>query len=142
MTRIITLLLFSFILSSKANSQVVLKDYDDASKRFYNFFENPSNLDKYGNVVIDMGSASAGRVKFNLNDVKLSMVERPEEPGCADICPPSIYINFECVKSKCLSDPIMNNLLSESGSIQIMNLARGREAFDYLKALKNFMSKN
>lgn len=135
------MLFCSFALTT-SNAQVILNDFEDASIYFHGLFESPSSLDEYGNVEIDMGSASSGRMKFRINDVNISMEERPEEPGCADICPPRIIISFKCLKSECISDPALNIGMYSSSAIQIFNIKRGKKVFEYLKALKQFMGKN
>lgn len=143
MVKIMTFMLFCFITFTTSNAQVVLNDFEDASIYFDGLFESPSSLDQYGNIVLDLGSASAGRLKFRISDVNISMEESPEEPGCADICPPRIIISFKCIKSECISDPAFEEMGSyPSSAISIFNIKRGKKAFEYLKALKQFIDKN
>lgn len=143
MIKITTLLLFCFLTFTTSNAQVVLNDFDDASIYFDGLFGCESSLNEYGDVIINMGSASAGRMKFRITDVNISMEERPGEPGCADICPPRIIISFKCIKSGCISDPAFTEMrASTTSAFAIYNIKRGKKAFEYLKALKVFMAKN
>lgn len=130
------------LLSLKLNAQIEITDFEDASIYFDGLFRETSKLDDYGNVIIDMGSASAGRVAFRITDVDIEMEEREEEPGCADICPPRILITFKCRKSECVYDPIMSDSKYNTGVIEFQNLKRGRKAFRYLKELKRFIQNN
>lgn len=136
-------MLLGFFTFTTSSAQVVLNDFEDASIYFDGLFESPSSLDQYGNVELDLGSASAGRVKFRISDVNISMEEKPEEPGCADICPPRVIISFKCRKSECISDPAFPEMKSSSSSaISIFNVKRGKKVFEYLGALKQFMDDN
>lgn len=140
MTRNLYLIIICFLFTSFLTAQNVIKDFDDAKIYFHGLFEEPSKLDEYGNVVIDMGAASAGRIKFRMSDVVISMEERPEEPGCADICPPRILITFTCKKSECVSDPGFTEFTKfKTGTIQIHNINRGKKAFSFLKELQEFL---
>lgn len=139
----IPFLLISFLIFSSLTAQVSIKDFEDASIYFNGLFDKPSSLDQYGNIVLDMGSASAGRIQFRITDVNISMEERPEEPGCADICPPRVIINFNCTKSECINDPVVPEFgKHSSGSVQIFDLKRGKKVYEYLTALKQFISRN
>lgn len=140
MTKNLYLLFFFTLFTSALTAQKVIKDFDDAKIYFHGLFDEPSSLDEYGNVEIDMGAASAGRVKFRISDVIISMEERPEEPGCADICPPRTLITITCKKSECISDPALVELpKSKTGVIQIHNINRGKKVFSFLKELQEFL---
>lgn len=140
MNKNLYLIIIFFFFTSALIAQNVIKDFDDAKIYFHGLFEEPSRLDEYGNVEIDMGAASAGRIKFRISDVVISMEERPEEPGCADICPPRILITFTCKKSECISDPAFTEFTkSKTGTIQIHNINRGKKSFRFLKELQKFL---
>lgn len=134
-------ILFSFIGLSQAYGQLNYKDYVEAEIIFYGLFGHESSIDEYGNVVLDMGSASTGRVKFRLSDVSIRMEERKEQPGCSDMCPPMIIIHFECLKSNCVTDPAIATEPSKTGTISMTHLKRGKIAFEFLKSLQVFLYK-
>lgn len=142
MKKTITLLSIFFIYSIQSQAQINLNDFEDAEIYFNGIFEDDSQIDEYGNILIDMGSASAGRLMFRISDVNIKMEEKPEEPGCADICPPRILIFFECRKSECISDPAFNMENLQTGSITIFDVKKGKKAFEFLKAFKEFILKN
>lgn len=98
-----------------------------------------SEIDDYGNLVIDMGSASAGRYSLRLTDVDLTMEERPEEPGCGDVCPPRILITMTCKRSDCIGDPAMEDWKQSSGTFVIYDLPRGKKTFNVLKQLQELL---
>jgi|SRR5690554_195582 len=129
-------------ISLGLNAQITLTDYDSASKQFEELFGDESQMDTNGNVLINMGSASAGRHQFHISNVNIAMEQREEEPGCADICPPRILIQFKCKKSACISDPALNSFFYRSGIIEFYDLKKGREAYEYLLGLKEFVKKN
>lgn len=141
MTKKLFTLISLTLMFLTGNAQVTLNDFQDASIYFNGIFENDSKLDEYGNVCIDMGSASAGRLSFRITDVNITMEEKKEEPGCADICPPRIIITFNCRKSKCMTDPTLNNYVFQSGIIEFIDLKKGKKAFQYLQSLKKFIQK-
>lgn len=138
-----TLLILAFLFSgSMLTAQNVIRDFDDAQIYFHGLFDETSSLDEYGNLVIDMGAASSGRIQFRISDVAINMEERPEEPGCADICPPRVLITFICKKSECISDPAFMEMdKSEIGVIQILNVNRGKKAYRFLLELQGFIAK-
>lgn len=136
MKRIIPLLILFITFNLVAQTNI--KDMNDALVKFDEIFDD-SALYTNGLVTIDMGSASAGRYQFKITDVNISMEERDEEPGCADICPPRILIYFKCARGQCITDPAFASNMSDSGVIEIYDLAHGRKAYDYLVALKKFM---
>ncbi len=139
MTKNFYFLLVGFLVMGFLNAQNVINDFEDAKIKFHDLFDTPSKLDDYGNTEIDMGSASAGRVKFRIADVIISMEERPEEPGCADICPPRVLITFTCKKSECISDPAFSDFDDHrTGTIQIYDINRGKRAFAFLSELQEF----
>jgi hypothetical protein len=142
MKKTITLLTIFLIISFHSKAQINLNDFDDAEIYFNGIFEDNSQIDEYGNILIDKGSASAGRLMFRITDVNLKMEEKPEEPGCADICPPRIIIHFECRKSECILDPAFDMENFQSGSITILDVKKGKKAFEFLKAYKEFIQKN
>jgi hypothetical protein len=95
-----------------------------------------TKIDELGNVEIDMGSASSGRVGFNLGKVHVNYEERPEEPGCADICPPRALLKFKCLNSDCISDPAMPDFdKTGTGVIVIEDLSIARKVFEELRLL-------
>lgn len=142
MKKTITLLTIFLIFSIQSQAQINLNDFEDAEIYFNGIFESNSQIDEYGNILIDMESASAGRLMFRITDVNFKMEEKPETPGCADICPPRIIIHFECRKSDCILDPSFNSEKYQSGSITILDLKKGKKAFEFLNAFKKFILLN
>tara|TARA_A100000171_G_C2139729_1_gene153942 strand:- start:2672 stop:3244 length:573 start_codon:yes stop_codon:yes gene_type:complete len=89
-----------------------------------------------GDFVIDMGSASSGRVAGNLKNLNLSFEHLPERPGCADVCPEMIVIKFDCkLRKKCISEPTMSDFYSDSGTISIANISVGKKTFELLNRI-------
>ncbi|MFA5297648.1 MAG: hypothetical protein WC389_05505 [Lutibacter sp.] len=142
MKKTITLLAFLTLWISNSNAQLKLNDFDDVKIYFAGIFDDSSQIDDYGNVLIDMGSASAGRLMLRISDVNIRMEERKEEPGCADVCPPRILIHFECRKSECITNPVSASELYQSGVIEFIDLNKGKKAYGYLIALKDYMKNN
>ena len=142
MKKAITLLAFLTLWITNSNAQLKLNDFDDAKIYFTGIFEDGSQIDEYGNITIDMGSASAGRLMLRISDVNIKMEERKEEPGCADVCPPRILIHFECRKAECISDPAFNFEPNQTGVIVFDDLKKGKKTYAYLIALKEFMKNN
>ena len=134
--------LLSLLISINSIAQIKINDFDDAKIYFDGIFQEDSQLDDYGNTYINMGSASSGRVYVRITDVNIHMEERKEEPGCADICPPRTIITLKCRKSNCARDPLSSNDAYESSTIVFDNIKRGKKAFEYLKALKEFFRRN
>lgn len=141
MIKKITFLFLLTSISFNSIAQININDFDDAKIYFDGLFQDESQLDDYGNTYINMGSASAGRVFVRITDVDIYKEEKKEEPGCADICPPRIIITLKCRKSNCARDPLANNDFYESGTIVFYDIKRGKKAFEYLKALKEFFRK-
>lgn len=142
MKKTITLLAFLTLWISNCNAQLKLNDFDDAKIYFAGIFEDNSQIDEYGNVIIDMGSASAGSVMLRISDVNIKMEERKEEPGCSDVCPPRILIYFDCRKSECIADPSFVSEKYQSGVIEFLDINKGKKAFGYLIALKELIKNN
>lgn len=142
MNKTITILSFILLFTFQTKAQINVNDFEDAKIYFKGIFENDSQIDEYGNMLIDMGSASSGRLMFRISDVNLKMVEKEEKPGCADICPPKIIIEFECRKSECIVDPASNLTNYQSGMIEFTDLKKGKKAYEYLKAFKEYIRKN
>ncbi|HLW15424.1 MAG TPA: hypothetical protein VKX30_08015 [Flavobacteriaceae bacterium] len=136
-----TLLLLLFTLSTSLLAQIKVDDFEDAKEHFDYFFSEGSTLDEDGNAYIDMGTFSDGRFSVLMTDVDLQMEERGEEPGCADICPPSVFITFNCRESKCLKDPLISDTLFEASSLVFFDTSRGKKAYEYLRALQDFLRK-
>ena len=134
--------ILTLLVSCSYYGQVKINDFDDAQIYFKGLFPDNSQLDDYGNTYIDMGSASSGRIYFRITDVNIEKEERGEEPGCADICPPRIILSFKCRKSSCLRDPSNVNEIYKSGNIEFLNTNKGKKAFEYLIALKEYFRKN
>ena len=89
-----------------------------------------------GDFQIDMGTASDGRIKTNLKLVKLTKELRPEEPGCADICPERYLIHFKCKNGKCIGDPMVENMLFDKGVIVFYDIQKGKEFYKKMMELK------
>ncbi|WP_283635868.1 hypothetical protein [Aquaticitalea lipolytica] len=142
MNKTITIFAFFTLCFFNSNAQLKLNDFDDAQIYFNGIFDENSQIDDYGNVLIDMGSATAGRYLFRITDVNIKMEERKEEPGCADICPPRVLIHFTCRKSECISDPSFESEYNQSGVIIFEDTNRGKKAYAFLVALKEFMKNN
>ena len=143
MIRSILLIVLAFPFSQNIQSQVTIQDFDDARIYFDGLFDENSTLDDYGNIVIDLGSASAGRYSFRITDVDITMEERPEEPGCADVCPERILLTLSCSKSECIEDPgIDSGLKTESAVIVFYDLGKGKKAFKIFNSLKAFFKNN
>ena len=139
------ILLLALSTSFYTSAQIKISDFDDAKIYFdgvFNSYSEDSGIDEYGNIYIDMGSASSGRHYFRITDVNLSIEEKPEEPGCADICPPRVIISFKCRKSVCLQDPTIQGTGYIEGAIVFENIARGKKAFEFLKAFREFVLKS
>jgi len=131
------------IVNLNSNAQIKIDSFKEAKTYFSNVFSEDSNLDSYGNVKIDMGTANSGRVKFRITDVIVRMEERKEEPGCADICPPRIIIHFDCRSNNCMSDPTMScKFLYNSGSIVFYDLKLGKVMYEYFLELQNYFIDN
>ncbi|MCB9234448.1 MAG: hypothetical protein H6581_22530 [Bacteroidia bacterium] len=126
--------------SPKENAGAKMFDnFEDAAIYYHGIFDD-DKVDEYGNIEINMGTASTGRLKLNLKDVTIESEERPEERGCADICPPRIIISFICIKGPCISDPaLMDMPKNQSGSIVFMDIPKGRKAEKILKELKDLL---
>ena len=93
-------------------------------------------IDRDGDLKLNMGAASAGRVYLNLKDVRLRKEERPEEPGCADVCPPRAIISFDCRKGDCVADPAMPDMGKfNTGAIE-MTIEKGRIVFPLLQSIQ------
>ena len=142
MKQIITLLFFVLFFTLNVNSQMKINDFTDAEIYFRGIFDDSCKMDDYGNVLLDMGSASAGRYSFRITDVKISKEEKAEEPGCADVCPPRILIHFTCKKSECIIDPSFKSELYLGGTISFEDLKKGNKAFEFLIALQDFIKNN
>ena len=119
-------------------------NFSDYSIHFRGLFSNnlaSASMDEYGNVLIDNGSMSGGRLSCRITDVELSIEERPEEPGCADVCPPRVIIHFDCKKGgKCITDPGLD-IKSHSG-VLVYSVEHGKKAFDFLKDFQRFVLEN
>ncbi|MFT7234041.1 MAG: hypothetical protein ACI8TA_003270 [Cyclobacteriaceae bacterium] len=133
-------LLTSALFQCFQTPQAVFNDLDDVHIYYRGLFGSQSALpDELGNIVIDMGTASQGRVKMRITDVEITKEDRPSEPGCADICPPRTIITFSCIKAPCVSDPAIDGYVGESGSITIGSHKRGQKVYDFLLAYKKFV---
>jgi len=142
MNKTLTILALLLIFTIQSKAQINVNDFEDAKIYFNGIFENDSQIDEYGNMLIDMGSASSGRLMFRISDVNLKMEEKAEKPGCADICPAKIVIEFQCRKSECIMDPASNLGNYQSGMIEFTDLKKGKKAYEYLKAFKEYIRKN
>lgn len=131
------------------NSQKVQKNLNDTNdkvkslKTLLNKDWEIVKVNNRGDFSFDMGSASAGRVSGNLNEVIISIEHKPERPGCADICPPMKIIYFECKNGgKCVTDPADPEIYGyfKKGSISFGNLLNGEKTYELLfeiqKAIK------
>lgn len=138
MKQFFTLLLILF-LAQTGIAQNNLNNYQDVVTKFYEYFSDESSVNPSGGLILDMGSASTGRISFNVKNVSISIKELPERPGCADICPPEFLITFRCNnKSKCVVDPAMEEFGgSKEGSI-IYGIERGKEAYHFLLQLQTY----
>lgn len=97
-----------------------------------------ASIDYAGNFSIDMGSATAGRVVGNLNEIDLIIEYLPVRPGCADNCPEMAIIHFNCKdEKKCVTDTVATELSHESGVITFTDLEFGKKIFDLLKRIQN-----
>ena len=98
--------------------------------------------DPSGNITIDMGSASAGRCKFNVNDVALALEMRDEEPGCADICPPRTIITAVCAQGPCSSDIMVGREKHSSCSFTVFDQALGLHVYETLRIMQRLVRKD
>jgi hypothetical protein len=115
------------------------KNYEDAATYLKGLLEG-AKIDEYGNIEVDFGSASAGRLKLNLKDVTMKMEERPEEPGCQEMCPPRIMITFKCERGPCIEDPTMEDLSRRQvKTLDIHDIENGKKCYDVLKQLKGLL---
>lgn len=137
-----TVLLVFILILGNVNAQMKFNDFTDVEIYFRGIFNENCSVDDYGNILIDMGSASMGRYAFRVTDVTFLMEEKGEEPGCADICPPRIIIHFACRKSECIADPFHPDLKFQNGSITFMDLKLGKKAFEFLVKLQAFLKEN
>lgn len=128
-----------FLVIHIGNAQNDMKNFQDVISGFYNFFSEESFVNPSGNVILDMGAASAGRVTFNIKDVSISMEELPERPGCADICPPTTLINFRCNDfKKCIADPAFEKMGRSARGAITYDINRGKEAYHFLLQLQKY----
>jgi hypothetical protein len=96
-------------------------------------------IDRDGDLMLNTGAASTGRVYLNLKEVRLRKEERPEEPGCADVCPPRAIITFECRKGDCVADPAMLDMGKfNAGSIEL-TIEQGRVVFPLLQSIQSVL---
>src|SRR5690606_13880092 len=96
-------------------------------------------IDRDGDLKLNTGAASTGRVYLNLREVRLRKEERPEEPGCADVCPPRAIISFECRKGDCIADPAMLDMGKfNTGAIEL-TIETGRVVFPLLQSLQSVL---
>lgn len=96
-----------------------------------------SSFNSKGNFSIDMGAASAGRVKGNLKDVNLHLEFLPERPGCADVCPEMAVIYFKCKFGNCIEDPNVPQLGKHNeGAISFQGLNTGKKVFQLLSRVQ------
>jgi hypothetical protein len=93
-------------------------------------------IDKFGDLNVDIGSASAGRFRLNLNDVSVKLELRGEEPGCADICPQRALIWFECKDKDCVSDPAFQSPDRYSSTVGTFSFEKGIDLYFTLCKLK------
>ncbi len=137
----IILFVLALVWTLNANCQIKLNDFTEASIYFDGLFNEECSLDEYGNVVINMGSASSGRYKFRITDVNITMEKRKEEPGCADVCPERILIQFNCKKTACINDPVYPeaDYKGEEGTIALYDLQKGEKTYEYLVELQRLM---
>jgi hypothetical protein len=126
-----------------ATAQFKIDNFANAEIYFQGLFNagfEKQYIDEYGNIGINMGSASDGRIYFRITDVKISMEEKPQEPGCADICPPRVIIHFECIKSGCVRDFTNFDMApTQSGTIVIFDVPKGKKAYEFLMAFQKFV---
>ncbi|MGB0431340.1 MAG: hypothetical protein ACPGLV_12770 [Bacteroidia bacterium] len=126
------------------SSATKFQSFNEYSVYFHGLFDNnlgECSIDQYGNISIDNGSASAGRVSFRIIDVEISKEERPEEPGCADVCPPRTIISFDCKGGgDCVSDPGMG--YKNKGGVLVYSVERGKMVYDFLIDFKKFVKNN
>lgn len=96
-------------------------------------------IDRDGDLKLNTGAASTGRIYLNLKDVRLRKEERPEEPGCADVCPPRAIISFECRKGDCIADPVMLDMGKfNTGAIEL-TIEKGRVVFPLLQSIQSLL---
>jgi hypothetical protein len=96
-------------------------------------------IDRDGDLKLNTGAASTGRVYLNLREVRLRKEERPEEPGCADVCPPRAIISFECRKGDCIADPAMLDMGKfNTGAIEL-TIEKGRVVFPLLQSIQSVL---
>ena len=116
------------------------KDLNSDIAIFNNLFTDYESIvvSQNGDFIFDMGSASAGRIAGNLNDLTLRLEHLPERRGCADFCPEMILIHFNCKNGKkCISDPATPNYSTNSGTISIANIDLGKRSFNLLKKISD-----
>ncbi|MFN4298303.1 MAG: hypothetical protein ACK4EX_01095 [Thermaurantimonas sp.] len=125
------------------------------AKRIFNQFFQDQNvsIDDYGNVYLGGGTGGDGHCYFRLTDVDFDLEERPQEPGCADICDERVFFHIKCRRSACIRDPWMeNNFYESKNSVEELielhpecstmmfygDVKAGRAAFEALKRVKEF----
>ncbi|MEJ8756423.1 hypothetical protein WG947_05420 [Pontibacter sp. H259] len=124
-------------VNSDLNPEQLHSKIQNVKRLLKSVYAETVDIDELGYTKIDMGSGSAGRIELFLNEVKLELKVRPEEPGCGDICPPRAIIIFSCITGKCSSDPALPELGKfDSGLIVIDNVDLGKEVFNELKLIQ------
>lgn len=126
---------------NESEPKTMFDNYDDYAVHFRGLFKHDlgeCSINKHGKISIDNGSMSAGRVEFYIAEVDISMEEKPEEPGCADVCPPRTIISFHCTgRDNCIKDPAMD--FEYSSGILEYGVEHGKKAFEFLIDFQNFL---
>ena len=139
------LLLFICLFSSitKTNAQIRINDFTDARIYLDGIFKKSKvDLDEYGNLSIDMGSAEKGRYGFRIIDVDID-IERKlgtfEECKGKD-CPPRIVVKFECKKSDCIYNPKQwTREKFGQASLKFTDEKIGVRAYEFFKELQVYI---
>lgn len=92
-----------------------------------------------GWVNIDMGSACAGRVLFDIDDVIIKLEIKPSGVCGSDGKEPIALINFQCGKFNCVTSVQSINIgMYETGAIAIFDVEKGKLVYDFLTGFKEF----
>lgn len=93
-----------------------------------------------GWVNIDMGSACAGRVLLDIDDVIVKLEVKPSGVCGNDGKDPIVEITFLCPDYKCVtSEQSINIGMYETGKIAVFDMEKGKMLYNFLIGFKEFV---
>lgn len=93
-------------------------------------------IDDYLNVKVDLGSASAGRGKFNLKHVNILSEIKEAARGGTDYLDKRLFVTFKCKYTDCATDTYPSTILTSSVTLVFYDIDVGQRFVKTMKKLK------